>query len=136
MNRNISEREGCSRVSESRLPIQPTCTGRSDLDTKLRGGLGRAPSFEQSRALLQRVREVGAAGPRIVMLPESAAGLWTPTTGGFWTDGLRDTEITVVAGAAIVDREGHDNAMMAISSGRTQRLYSERIPVPVSMWRP
>jgi hypothetical protein len=51
-------------------------------------------------------------------------------------DGLRGTDITVIAGAAIVDREGYDNAMMEVSADRTRRLYGERMPVPVSMWQP
>ena len=115
-------------------PSQPD--GWVGLDTKLGSALGRAPDLDQSQALLQRVREAGAAGARVVVLPESVAGLWTPTTSGFWMDGLRNTEITVIAGTAIVDREGYGNVMMEISAGRTRRLYSERMPVPVSMWQP
>ncbi|MGY3116170.1 hypothetical protein ACVWXQ_000105 [Bradyrhizobium sp. S3.14.4] len=115
-------------------PSQPD--GWVGLDTTLGSALGRAPSLDQSQALLQRVREAGAAGARVVVLPESAVGLWTPTVNGFWMDALRDTDITVIAGAAIVDRESYDNAMMEISAGRTRRLYGERMPVPVSMWQP
>lgn len=115
-------------------PSQPD--GWVGLDTTLGSALGRAPDLDQSQALLQRVREAGAAGARVVVLPESAAGLWTPTTSGFWMDGLRNTAITVIAGTAIVDREGYDNVMMEISAGRTRRLYGERMPVPVSMWQP
>lgn len=115
-------------------PSQPD--GWVGLDTELGSALGRTPDLDQLRMLLQRVREAGAAGARVVVLPESAAGLWTPTASGFWMDGLRGTDITLIAGAAIVDREGYDNAMMEISAGRTRRLYGERMPVPVSMWQP
>ncbi|MCC8953559.1 conjugal transfer protein TraB [Bradyrhizobium sp. Pear77] len=115
-------------------PAQPD--GWTGLDTKLGRGLGRAPDLEQSQALLQRVREVGAVEARVVVLPESAAGLWTPTTSAFWMDGLRGTDITVIAGAAIVDRQGYDNTMMEMSAGRARRLYGERMPVPISMWQP
>ncbi|WP_375049756.1 conjugal transfer protein TraB [Bradyrhizobium sp. 8-10B] len=116
------------------VPSQPG--GWVGLDTKLGSALGRTPDLAQSQALLQHVREAGAAGARVVVLPESAAGMWTPTTSGFWMDGLRGSDITVIAGAAIVDREGYDNAMMEISAGRARRLYGERMPVPVSMWQP
>lgn len=115
-------------------PAQPD--GWVGLETRLGSALGRAPDLAQSQALLQRVREAGATGARVVVLPESAAGLWTPTTSGFWMDGLRGTDITLIAGAAIVDREGYDNAMVEISAGRPRRLYGERMPVPVSMWQP
>lgn len=106
------------------------------LDTRLGSTLGRVPDLEQSRALLQRVREAGADGARVVVLPESAAGLWTPTTSSFWMHGLRGTGITVIAGAAIVHREGYDNAMIEIGASSAHELYGERMPVPVSMWQP
>ena len=106
------------------------------LDTNLGSVLGRAPDLDQSRALLQRVREAGAGGALVVVLPESAAGLWTRTTSDFWTDGLRGSDITLIAGAAIVDPEGYDNAMVEISAVRSRRLYGERMPVPISMWQP
>jgi Carbon-nitrogen hydrolase len=115
-------------------PSQPD--GWVGLDTTLGSALGRAPDLDQSQALLQRVREAGAAGARVVVLPESAAGLWTPTTTGFWIDGLRGNDIRLIAGAAIIGREGYDNAMMEISSGSVRQLYDERMPVPVSMWQP
>jgi hypothetical protein len=106
------------------------------LDTQLGGALGRTPDLAQSAALLQRARQAGASGARVVVLPESAAGLWTPTTSMFWIDGVRGTGITVIAGAAIVDRHGYDNAMMEIGEGQARKLYGERMPVPVSMWQP
>jgi len=106
------------------------------LDTEFGSALGRGPALDQSRALLQRVREAGLHGARVVVLPESAAGLWTPTASGFWMDGLRGAGVTVIAGAAIVDRQGYDNVMMEISGGQARVLYGERMPVPVSMWQP
>ncbi|WP_256570630.1 conjugal transfer protein TraB [Bradyrhizobium sp. CCGUVB1N3] len=115
-------------------PSQPD--GWVGLDTKLGSVLGRAPDLDQSQAFLWRVRKAAAAGARVVVLPESAAGLWTPTVSGFWLDGLRGNDVTLIAGAAIVDREGYDNAMVEISAGRARRLYGERMPVPVSMWQP
>ncbi|MCP3468390.1 nitrilase-related carbon-nitrogen hydrolase [Bradyrhizobium sp. CCGUVB23] len=115
-------------------PSQPD--GWVGLDTKLGSVLGRAPNLDQSQALLQRVREAAAAGARVVVFPENAAGLWTPTASGFWVDGLRGNDVTLIVGAAIVNREGYDNAMMEISAGRARRLYGERMPVPVSMWQP
>ncbi len=115
-------------------PSQPG--GWIGLDTRLGSALGRAPDLDQSRTLLERVHEAGDNRARVVVLPESAAGLWTPTTSGFWMDGLRGTDITVIAGAAIVDREGYDNAIMEISAGRVRQLYGERMPVPISMWQP
>lgn len=106
------------------------------LDTRLGGALGRTPDLDQTQALLDRVRKAGAAGARVVVLPESAAGLWTPITSVFWIDSLRGTGVTAIAGAAIVDREGYDNVMVEAGEGRAHVLYGERMPVPVSMWQP
>jgi hypothetical protein len=115
-------------------PMPPS--GWVGLDTQLGNALGRTPDLAQSASLLQRARQAGASGARVVVLPESAVGLWTPTTSLFWMDGLRGTGITVIAGAAIVDRHGYDNAMMEVGGGQARKLYGERMPVPVSMWRP
>lgn len=103
------------------------------LDTTFGSALGRMPDLDQSRALLARVRATGA---RIAVLPESAGGMWTPTISTFWMRGLRETEITVIAGAALVDRASYDNVMMESTSERVRLLYTERMPVPVSMWQP
>ncbi len=114
----------------------PPPQGWVGLDSRLGSALGHPPDFEQTRGLLRHVREAGAAGARIVVLPESAAGLWTPTTSSFWIDSLRGADVTVIAGAAIVDHEGYDNVMVAAGDGRARVLYGERMPVPVSMWQP
>jgi hypothetical protein len=106
------------------------------LDTKLGSALGRAPDLAQSAALLRRAREATAAGARVFVLPESAAGLWTPTTSAFWIDSLRGADVTVIAGAAIVEPDGYDNVMVEAGDGRARVLYGERMPVPVSMWQP
>jgi hypothetical protein len=115
-------------------PMPPS--GWVGLDTQLGSALGRTPDLAQSAALLQRARQAGVSGARIVVLPESAAGLWTPTASMFWMDGLRGTGITVITGAAIVDRHGYDNAMMEVGGGQARKIYGERMPVPVSMWQP
>ncbi len=114
--------------------------GWAGIDTEFGGALGRAPDLGQARILLDlaraRVREGKADGSYVGVLPESAAGLWTSTTSNFWTDGLRGSGMTVIAGAAIVDRDGYDNAMVEIGADRARELYGERMPVPISMWQP
>ncbi|ABE65120.1 TraB (plasmid) [Nitrobacter hamburgensis X14] len=110
--------------------------GWTGLDTRLGSALGRPPDLEQTRALFERVSEARGAGARVVVLPESAAGLWTPTTSAFWIDSLRGADVTVIAGAAIVEPDGYDNVMVEAGDGRARVLYGERMPVPVSMWQP
>ncbi|MGX9394045.1 conjugal transfer protein TraB (plasmid) [Nitrobacteraceae bacterium UC4446_H13] len=106
------------------------------VDTAMGASLGHAGDLEPQRALLRLVRREAEAGADVVVLPESALGLWTPTVSRFWIDALRTTPIVVIAGAAVVDRDGYDNVLIEIAAGRAQTLYYERMPIPVSMWQP
>ncbi|MEJ5081241.1 nitrilase-related carbon-nitrogen hydrolase [Ochrobactrum sp. MYb379] len=72
----------------------------------------------------------------VIVLPESSLGFWTPILGKFWNKQLKGTSITVIAGAAVIEPDGYDNVMVANDARSGPILYHERIPVPVSMWRP
>ncbi|WP_026264418.1 conjugal transfer protein TraB [Rhizobium leguminosarum] len=98
--------------------------------------LGRDGSLDYHRDLIATVRAVAGGKFRFVVLPESALGFWTPTVEGVWRQGLRGSELTVIAGAAVIDPGGYDNVMVAISADEARILYRERMPVPVSMWQP
>lgn len=71
-----------------------------------------------------------------VVLPESAVGNWTPTVERLWTTALEDRPLTVLAGAVVINAQGYDNVLVAISGLGGRILYVERMPVPGSMWQP
>lgn len=98
--------------------------------------LGREASIDLHRDLIATVRVQAGDGTRFVVLPESALGFWTPTVARLWQKGLRGLHVTVVAGAAIIDPQGYDNVLVAVSATEAHILYRERMPVPVSMWQP
>lgn len=98
--------------------------------------LGRDGSLDYHRDLIATVRAAAGEKARFIVLPESALGFWTPTVARLWSQGLRGSELTVIAGAAVIDRGGYDNVMEAISAAEARILYRERMPVPVSMWQP
>ncbi|MUO81239.1 conjugal transfer protein TraB, partial [Agrobacterium vitis] len=98
--------------------------------------LGRDGSLDDHRDLIATVRAVAGEKTRFIVLPESALGFWTPTVARLWSQGLQGSELTVIAGAAVIDPGGYDNVMVAISAEEAQILYRERMPVPVSMWQP
>lgn len=98
--------------------------------------LGRDGSLDHHRDLIATVRRRSEEERRVVILPESALGFWTPTVARLWQDGLRDLDVTVIAGAVVIDASGYDNVMVAVSAGEARILYRERMPVPVSMWQP
>lgn len=114
----------------------PAPGGWLGVDTAMGASLGHAGDLEPQRALLTLVRREAEAGVDVVVLPESALGLWTPTVSRFWSDALRTTPIVVIAGAAVIDRDGYDNVLIEITAGQARTLYYERMPIPVSMWQP
>ncbi|WP_237682000.1 conjugal transfer protein TraB [Agrobacterium vitis] len=98
--------------------------------------LVRDGSLDHHRDLIATVRAAAGEKTRFIVLPESALGFWTPTVARLWSQGLRGSELTVIAGAAVIDPGGYDNVMVAISADEARILYRERMPVPVSMWQP
>ncbi len=113
-------------------PILPTSwTG---VDLEMGASLGREAGLQRQQDLIDVVRD-RPPGTTIV-LPENALGFWTPTVARFWQKGLTGTDITVIAGAALIDGRGYDNVLVTISAERTEILYRERMPVPGSMWQP
>lgn len=106
------------------------------VDTRLRGVAGHYADYAQQLETVARANSASVDGASVVVLPESAIGLWTPTIERLWTRELTGSGLTVIAGAAVVDQDGYDNVMIRISAGGGEILYRQRMPVPVSMWQP
>ncbi|MBP1847563.1 hypothetical protein J2046_005847 [Rhizobium petrolearium] len=115
--------------TEPKLP-----EGWRGVDFELGQSLGRDGSLGYHRDLIAKMRRAAGKGTRV--LPESALGFWTPTVARLWREGLNGVDVTVVAGAAVIDGQGYDNVMVAVGSGAADIIYKERMPVPVSMWQP
>ena len=88
------------------------------------------------RDLIATVRDEAQQGVRLIVLPESTLGFWTPTVERIWTDGLSGLEVGVVAGAALAGRDGYDSVMVLVTSMGSTVFYRARMPVPGSMWQP
>lgn len=110
--------------------------GWSGVDLELGQSLGRDASLARQHELIDAVKRKAGKGARVVVLPESALSFWTPTMERLWREELQDMSVTVIAGAAIVEKDGYDNVLVAVSGERAAVLYRERMPVPVSMWQP
>ncbi|WP_097143039.1 conjugal transfer protein TraB [Rhizobium subbaraonis] len=110
--------------------------GWMGVDLELGRSLGRDGSLEHHRGLIATARISASKGAQVVVFPESALGFWTPTVARLWREGLNGLDLTVVAGAAVIDAQGYDNVIVAVGSGAAGILYKERMPVPVSMWQP
>lgn len=117
--------------TESKVPLE-----WHGVDLEMGSSLGRDASLRRQRDLIATVHGAASQGARVIVLPESALGFWTPTLSTFWREGLQGSGITVIAGAASLDPAGYDNVLLMIDGGGSDILYRERMPVPVSMWRP
>lgn len=106
------------------------------LDLRLGSSLGRGSDLEQHQALIGMVRAAVAGGARVVVLPENALGLWTPTVGELWRSRLRSLDVMVIAGATVIRPDGYDNVMVTIDPDGARVVHRQRMPVPVSMWQP
>jgi hypothetical protein len=106
------------------------------VDTRFRGENGQYADYAQQVETIGLVMEAADNGARFVVLPESSAGIWTPTAARLWSRALDGGDLTVIAGAIIVDAVGYDNVMVEISGKGSRILYRERMPVPLSMWQP
>jgi len=119
-------------AAEWTMPILPASWAGVDLE--MGASLGREAGLQRQQDLVDvaRARPPGTN----VVLPESALGFWTPTVARFWQKGLSRTELTVIAGAALIDGRGYDNVLVTLSAEKTEILYRQRMPVPGSMWQP
>lgn len=106
------------------------------VDLELGVSLGRDAGLHRQRDMIATVRGATSDGAHFVVLPESALGFWTPTVERLWTGDLRDGDVTVIAGAALLDAGGYENVLVAIDGKVGRILYRERMPVPGSMWQP
>jgi hypothetical protein len=110
--------------------------GWRGVDLEMGASLGREAGHQRQLDLIATVRNAASDGARFVVLPESALGFWTPTVERLWVGGLRETDATVMAGAALLDSGGYDNVLVTIDRKGASVLYRERMPVPGSMWQP
>ncbi|MEO5326379.1 conjugal transfer protein TraB [Mesorhizobium sp. CC13] len=106
------------------------------VDLAMGASLGREAGLQRQRDQIATVSGAASDGVRQVVLPESALGFWTPTVERLWVSTVRDSNATVIAGAAVVDAGGYDNVLVAIGRDGSKILYRERMPVPGSMWQP
>lgn len=97
---------------------------------------GDHADYSQHMVTIELVRRAAMDGATTIVLPESALGIWTPSTERLWARNIADLDIVVAGGAIVVNHSGYDNVMIKVTGRGARILYRERMPVPVSMWRP
>lgn len=121
-------------------PSQPLPVGFTGMDTHYgrlaSGSAGFTEAFIRTSDVAVRVLSEASA---YVVVPETVAGIWTQASEQFWSGLaglLKERGQTLIIGAEIYDdTKKYDNCMIFL--GRDDnRLYRQRVPVPISMWRP
>jgi hypothetical protein len=97
---------------------------------------GNHADYAQHVATIALVRRAAEEGATTIIFPESALGIWTPTTERLWSRSLADLDVVVAGDAIVVTESGYDNVMIELTGKGARIIYRERMPVPVSMWRP
>ena len=69
-----------------------------------------------------------------VLFPESAAGLWTDSSKSLWE--RSSTNKSVFIGAEVSKGRSSDNVLIRIDPTGSDIIYKQRMPVPISMYRP
>jgi hypothetical protein len=80
--------------------------------------------------------KVSTSNKREILLPENALGYYFDSQSVAWRDLNRSKSIYAGAYLPIPGTKHYDNVLMRIDSNSSKVLYHQRVPVPVSMWRP
>jgi hypothetical protein len=93
--------------------------------------------FEKSYAFFRAASAaVDASDAPIMVFPEGAAGWRTETAEEAWMGLARRSGKILYAGAEEAHGPGYDNVLVRITGTSFETVYRQRMPVPVSMWRP
>ncbi|MEZ4533367.1 MAG: conjugal transfer protein TraB [Thermomicrobiales bacterium] len=106
------------------------------INTDFEYAAGEFADYNQHVATIALVRRAAEAGATHIILPESALGIWTASAERLWMRGLNELDVAVLGGAIVVGDDGYDNVMVTLTSRGSEIVYRERMPVPISMWRP
>lgn len=120
------------------LPAAPP--GWCGYDTHFANETGQ-PDYLKDYARISRlvaVSLVRAKSPgSVVVFPESAGGTWGPAGRMVWKPAQKAISGTVLFGADVLRKNGqYDNDLVGLDHSGDRVLYRQRMPVPITMWRP
>ena len=86
---------------------------------------------------IQHVKKLAAHSPaRVAIFAESIGGLWTPQTLDLWQSSRHGPFVVFGSELPIGNADKCDNTLIALEPTGARILYRQRMPIPVSMWRP
>jgi len=106
------------------------------IQTNFGGGADQDLALSQQLETLEMILAAWNQGAKVVALPEGALDMWTPTVERLWVRLLAGHDLTVLAGASLVDETGYENVILQITNAGATMAYRQRMPVPIAMWQP
>lgn len=86
---------------------------------------------------ISKYLEIASASPKKeILLPENALGFYRESQRVAWRDLTRSKVIYAGAYIPIAGTKYYDNVLLQVDSNSSKILYRQRVPVPVSMWKP
>lgn len=86
---------------------------------------------------LEMVQLANTSDSEVLVFAESLGGLWTDQTEDLWRSKLKKDAPLVLTGAEISLASGKsENVLMMVDRSGSEVVYRQRMPVPVSMWKP
>ncbi len=92
----------------------------------------------RQQRLMRRIAMTLNHGARVVLLPESAANVWSGQSEYWWDAVFRQAarqHAVLLIGASRADARGGWRDVMLLRGAQTGEL-SSRVPIPVGLWRP
>jgi hypothetical protein len=127
-------------IATTFVPSPPPPPGWRAINTTFSGAGVDAPDALTQYRVAQSIQQTAiATDAKVVIFPESVVYQWSPVTDLFWQETiqrLRHDGKTIVVGA-IMQLSGRDRYMnVAVVRGDTTNAMQQRIPMPVSLWKP
>jgi hypothetical protein len=122
------------------VPDAEPPNGWAAVNTKFSGAGVDAPDILTQYNVAQSVQQLAISTKGTVLIfPESIIYRWSPVTDLFWKEtiaSLRTSGKTIIVGA-VMDLSGRDRYLnVAVVRGDTTNALQQRIPMPVSLWKP
>jgi hypothetical protein len=98
---------------------------------------GRTDAGNAMGKMIELPRLMRSSPARVALYPETVAGLWMPGEEAWWKKELGSQGRVALVGAEVVESDGrYANAVIEISPIAWSVVYRQRMPVPLTMWRP
>jgi len=116
---------------------EPSTCSMTAIDTHFGGvASGSRDYFAEYQRNLSAIDLASKSKARITVLPETVAGTWTSATTELWkTVATHSSGIIAIGAERLLPRNGYENGMVLMNKSGYS-FFPQRVPVPVSMWKP